>query len=38
MSEGEPLLLELKIAIANIFNKQCQCRNSDYWADDTIGN
>jgi len=26
-----------KFAIADIFNKQCQCRNSDYWADDTLG-
>jgi hypothetical protein len=26
---------ELNISIINVFNKPCQCRNTDYWAHDT---
>ena len=29
------IILELYISIINISNKPCQCRSTDYWADDT---
>jgi hypothetical protein len=31
------IIYELYISIANISNKPYQCRNTDYWAEDTIG-
>ena len=35
MSEGrEPLGI---VNFYNIYNKPCQCRDTGYWADDTLG-
>ena len=28
---------ELQLQITNIYNKPCQCRQTDYWTDDTPG-
>jgi hypothetical protein len=30
------IILKLWISIINISNKTCQCRNTDYWADNTM--
>ena len=27
----------MHISVINISNKPCQCRSTDYWADDTFG-
>jgi len=31
------IIKELYISVINISNKPCQCRNTDYWEDDTLG-